>query len=83
LFQNLSPIVGEEAVGQMLAHFPISDGEKPVTKDNLDASMSELRAEMSQLRVELHQEISRLLIWVPTSVAAICTVIAFITRLTI
>jgi hypothetical protein len=74
----------------MLAHFPVTEGEQPVTKDHLDArafelrsDMSQLRVEMSELRVELHQEITRLLIWVPTSVAAICAVIAFVTRLTI
>jgi hypothetical protein len=89
-FQNLSPIVGEDAVGEMLAHFPVTEGEQPVTKDHLDARAFELRSDMSQLRVktselrvELHQEITRLLIWVPTSVAAICAVIAFVTRLTI
>ncbi len=101
LFQNLSPIVGEEAVGEMLAHFPVTEGEKPVTKDYLDARLGELRGEMAstrgelrgemselrediaQLRGELHQEINRLLIWVPGSIAAICAVIAFITRLTV
>jgi hypothetical protein len=74
-FQKLSPIVGEDAVGEMLAHFPVTEGEQPVTKDHLDTRMNELR-------IELHQEINRLLIWVPTSVAAICAVIAFVTRIT-
>jgi hypothetical protein len=89
-FQNVGPIVGEDAVGEMLAHFPVTEGEKPVTKDHLDArtselrgDMSQLRVEMSELRVELHQEITRLLFWVPTSVAAICAVIAFVARLTV
>jgi len=95
-FQKLSPIVGEDAVGEMLAHFPVTEGEQPVTKGHLDTraselrgemsqlrvEMSELRVEMSELRVELHREITRLLIWVPTSVAAICVVIAFVTRIT-
>ena len=90
LFQNLSPIVGEEAVGEMLAHYPATEGDKSVTEDHLDAGlgelrveMSQLRVEMSQLRVELHREINGLLIGVPASVAGICAVIAFITRLTI
>lgn len=82
LFRNLSPIVGE-AVGEMLAHFPATEGEKPVTTDYLDARLSEVRVELSQLRSELHQEINRLLIGVPASVAAICAIIAFVTRLTI
>ena len=83
LFRNLSPIVGEEAVGEMLAHFPATEGEKPVTTDYLDARLSEVCVELSQLRSELHQEINRLLIGVPASVAAICAIIAFVTRLTI
>ena len=67
----------------MLAHYPATEGDKPVTEDHLDAGLGELRVEMSQLRVELHREINRLLIGVPASVAGICAVIAFITRLTI
>jgi hypothetical protein len=60
LFQNLSPIVGEEAVGEMLAHFPATGGEKPVTKDYLDVRAGELRSEISELRGELHGEIGGL-----------------------
>jgi hypothetical protein len=83
LFQNLSPIVGEDAVGEMLAHFPVTEGEKPVTKDYLDARLGELLVEMSKLRVELHEETKRLMIWLPGAMAAIAAVIAFVTRLTI
>ena len=53
LFQNLSPIVGEEAVGEMLAHFPATEGEKPVTKDHLDARIGEVRAEIGEVRAEI------------------------------
>jgi hypothetical protein len=93
LFQNLSPIVGEEAVGEMLAHFPANEGDRPVTKDYLDARLGEVRAEMGALRgelrerlaqlgAELHSETKRLMYWLPGSIAAICAAIAFITRLT-
>lgn len=97
-FQNLSPIVGEEAIGEMLAHYPATEGGQPVTKDYLDSrlagqssvlrgemselrvEMSELRIEMSHLRVELHQQTKQLLIWIPTAMAAISGVVAFLSR---
>jgi hypothetical protein len=75
-FQNLSPIVGEDAVGEMLAHFPVTEGEQPVTKDHLDARMNELR-------IEIHQQTKQLALWIPGSIAAIAAVIAFVARLTI
>ena len=53
LFQNLSPIVGEQAVGEMLTHFPATEGEKPVTKDHLDARIGEVRGEIGGLRGEI------------------------------
>jgi hypothetical protein len=94
LFQNLSPIAGEEAVGEMLAHFPVTEDEKPVTKNYLDARLGELRSDMvemrselrediGRLRIELHQETKRLMIWLPGAMAAIAAVIAFVTRLTV
>jgi uncharacterized protein involved in exopolysaccharide biosynthesis len=55
LFQNLSPIVGEQAVGEMLAHFPATEGEKPVTKDHLDARIAEVRTEIAEVRGEVAQ----------------------------
>jgi hypothetical protein len=60
----------------MLAHFPVTESEQPVTKDYLDARLAELR-------VELHQQTKQLLIWLPGSMAAVCAVIAFVTRLTV
>jgi hypothetical protein len=81
IFQGLAPIVGEEAVGEMLAHYPATEGEQPVTKDHLDARLGELRVELIELRVELHQQTKQLMVWIPTSVAAIGGVIAFIARL--
>jgi hypothetical protein len=42
----------------MLAHYPATEGEKPVTKDHLDARMAELR-------VEMHKGMNRLLIAIP------------------
>jgi hypothetical protein len=78
----------------MLAHFPVTEGERPVTKDHVDARLGELRGDMvemrselrediGRLRVELHRETKRLMIWLPGSIAAICAAIAFIARLTV
>lgn len=53
LFQNLSPIVGEEAVGEMLSHFPATEGEQPVTEDHLDGRIGEVRTEVAEVRVEV------------------------------
>lgn len=53
LFQNLSPVVGEDAVAEMLAHFPATEGERPVAKEHLDARVGELRTEIAEVRVEI------------------------------
>jgi hypothetical protein len=74
IFQGLAPIVGEEAVGEMLAHYPATEGEQPVTKDYLDARLGELR-------VEMHKGLNRVLIAIPASTAAIGGLIAFIARI--
>jgi hypothetical protein len=74
IFQGLSPIVGEEAVGEMLAHYPATEGEQPVTKDYLDARLSEIR-------IEMHKGLNRLLIAIPASTAAIGGLIALIARM--
>lgn len=52
----------------MLAHFPATESEQPVTRDYLDLRLAELRVE---LRTEMHQTTTRLLIWIPTAMAAI------------
>jgi hypothetical protein len=74
IFQGLAPIVGEEAVGEMLAHYPATEGEQPITRDYLDARLAELR-------IELHQQTKQLMVWIPTSTAAICAVVAFVARI--
>ncbi|HXH57361.1 hypothetical protein [Iamia sp.] len=58
LYQGLGTIIDdEEAVGEVLSHFPARDVEEPVTKDHLRAEMAELRAEMAQLRAEVRAEL--------------------------
>ncbi|HXH57362.1 hypothetical protein [Iamia sp.] len=47
LYQGLGTIIDdEEAVREVLSHFPARDVEEPVTKDHLRAEMAELRAEL-------------------------------------
>ncbi len=69
LYQAFSRTIEEEAVAEMLAHFPARDVEEPVTREHLDRRMAELRAELhaeiagvrteiADLRGELHAEIA-------------------------
>lgn len=58
IYRGLASVVDdEEAVEEMLSHFPAREVEELVTKDFLRAEMAELRAEM---RTELHREIGGL-----------------------
>jgi len=72
IFRGLGPIIGEEAVDEMLAHYLATEGEQPVTRSHLDANLAELR-------VELHQQTKQLLIWIPTAMAAISAAVFTIT----
>lgn len=64
LFQAFCGLMDEEAVGEMLAHFPARDVEEPVTREHLDRRFAELRTELhtgiAGLRDELHTEIGGL-----------------------
>lgn len=53
IYQALEPVVGEEAISEMLSHFPARDVEEPVTKEFLRAELAELRAELAEFRAEL------------------------------
>jgi hypothetical protein len=44
IYEKLSPILGDEETDAMLAHFPSTPGEEPVTVAVLDARFSEFRA---------------------------------------
>jgi hypothetical protein len=55
LFLGLTELIAdEEAVEEMLSHFPSRDLDEPVTKEFLRAEISDLRAEISGLRAEMH-----------------------------
>ncbi|MFN7970662.1 MAG: hypothetical protein U0P47_15125 [Acidimicrobiales bacterium] len=57
LYLGLRNIIDEEALQEMLSHFPARDLDEPVTNDGLRASMADLRAElkgeMAQIRAEM------------------------------
>jgi hypothetical protein len=63
LYENLSPIVGEEATEAMLMHFPRTDAEDPITREHLDRRFAEVDTRFEQLRVEMHQLHNRTLVW--------------------
>ncbi len=48
IFHGLSPLVGEEAIGEMLAPYPATPDEQPVGKGHLDAQLADLVVEMHQ-----------------------------------
>lgn len=49
IHQKLSPLVGEEEVDALLAEFPASPADAPVTRAHFDTALAELRAEMHNL----------------------------------
>jgi hypothetical protein len=64
IYRGLASVVqDEEAIEEMLSHFPAREVEELVTKDFL-------RAEMAELRSELHDEIRRAVMWMTTTVIA-------------
>jgi hypothetical protein len=78
LYQALSPIAGEEAVGEMLSYFPSRDIDEPVTKEFLRAEMATLRAEFADLRAGfaeleggIHAEANRMLVWLIGTMIAV------------
>lgn len=65
LYLGLTAVIDDqEAVSDMLAHFPAREVDETVTKDHLRAEMTglraELRGEMADLRAELRGEMADL-----------------------
>lgn len=64
IYQGLASVVeDEEAIEEMLSHFPGREVEEPVTKDFLRAELADLRAE---LLTELHDANRRSIQWMVT-----------------
>ena len=60
LYLGLRNIVDEEALQEMLSHFPARDLDEPVTNDGLRASMADLRAELKGEMAEIRAEMAAL-----------------------
>jgi hypothetical protein len=67
IYQNLAPIVGEEAAEAMLMHFPRTEADEPITREHLDRRFAELRT-------EVHQLFARALIWMFGMLVALLTI---------
>ncbi len=74
LYQALSRTVEEEAVAEMLAHFPARDVEEPVTREHLDRRVAELRgelhAEIAGVRTEITAAANRTILWLVATIIA-------------
>jgi len=77
IYQQLSPILGEEAEA-LLSQFPARDLDEPVTKEFVRAEIAVLRAEMvgefgsvrgeiGALRAELHDKLREHTMWMAGS----------------
>ncbi len=60
IYQQLTPILGEEEAEALLSHFPARDLDEPVTKEFVRAELAGLRAEMIGIRGEMMGEIGSL-----------------------
>lgn len=58
LHEKLSPIVGDEEAEALLAQFPATPGEEPVTVSTLHARFAVLRSELtSELTTGIHRTV--------------------------
>lgn len=76
LYQGLSTLVDEEAVAEMMSYFPARDVEEPVTKEFMQAEVSEVRTDFAGLRAafaDLRAEFADLRAEVRVEIAAIRT----------
>lgn len=53
LYQGLSDIIDEEAVGELLSNIPAHGTDEPATKDFVRAEVATVRSEIAELRVEI------------------------------
>jgi hypothetical protein len=60
IYQGLTPLVGEEATAEMLAHFPSTEAQQPVTREYLDLRLAELRSEIASVESGLRGDMAAL-----------------------
>lgn len=89
LYLAFRPLAGDEAVADMLSHFPTRDVEEPVTKAHLRAEMANVRADFAGLRGEfadvradfaalqtdIRAQMNRLLVWLMGTIIAAATLV--------
>ena len=63
LFQGLSRIIDEEAVEDMLTHFPTHDIDDIATKDFVRAEIAGVRTEMAGVRTEMASMKAEIIRW--------------------
>ena len=67
IYEQLSPMLGEEEAEALLSQFPSRDLDEPVTKEFVRAEIgdlrTELRSEIADLRTELHDRLRELTMW--------------------
>jgi DNA-binding transcriptional regulator LsrR (DeoR family) len=91
IYQSLEPLLGEEAVGEMLSYFPARDVEEPATKEfvaaevarlegKLDAGLAGLDAKMASLRAEMHKEFRAMVVWLVMAMVAIASAVGLVAR---
>ena len=63
IYAGLKDLVDEEAVEEMLSHFPVRDLDEPVTQEFVRAEIAwTSRAEIAELRAEMHQGFQRMML---------------------
>ena len=71
IYQQLTPILGEEEAEALLSQFPARDLDEPVTKDFVRAELAELRAELlgeiGSLRAEMLEKFREQTMWMAGS----------------
>jgi hypothetical protein len=70
IYRGLEPLLGEEAVGEMLSHFPARDVEEPATKEFVRAEIAGVRAEIAGVRALVESTARRQTIWLVSAVMA-------------
>jgi hypothetical protein len=60
LYQGLSTVVDEEAVGEMLSYFPARDVEEPASKEYIERRFAQLDARFAQIDARFAQVDARI-----------------------
>ncbi len=78
IYAGLKDLVDEEAVEEMLSHFPVRDLDEPVTQGFVRAEIADVRAEIAdvrveiaELRAEMHQGFQRMMLVTLTTTVAL------------